>query len=167
VSHYTLRAPVVLHCAHFAQPNPLISLRLSLGCRPELFLNTNKFPLGRTQTGKLVDDVVLPPWAMGSAHEFVRINRLALESEYVSRNIHFWIDLIFGYKQRGLESEVAHNIFHHLSYEGSVDLDKITDEVDRQAAESHIQNFGQTPSQLSAVEPHPMRHPPKRAGKRS
>lgn len=126
---------------------------------PELLLNTNNFPLGRLQSGALVDNVKLPPWAKGSAYEFVRINRLALESEYVSKHINHWIDLIFGFKQRGSEAEAAHNIFHHLSYEGSVDLDKITDEVDRMAAESHIQNFGQTPSQLSAVAPHPVRYP--------
>lgn len=125
---------------------------------PEVFLNTNKFPLGRMQSGRLVDNVGLPPWAKGSAHEFVRIQRQALESEYVSQNLHHWIDLIFGYKQRGEEAEAAHNIFHHLSYEGSVDLDKITDEVDRAAAESHIQNFGQTPSQLLPLHPHPERY---------
>jgi len=127
-------------------------------CLPEMFLNTNKFPLGRTQSGRVVDEVGLPPWAKGSAYEFVRINRLALESEFVSQNLHHWIDLIFGFKQRGPEAEAAHNIFHHLSYEGSVDLDKIADEVDRKAAESHIQNFGQTPSQLMAVDPHPSRY---------
>jgi Beige/BEACH domain/WD domain, G-beta repeat len=127
-------------------------------CLPEMFLNTNKFPLGKTQSGRTVDDVGLPPWAKGSAFEFVRIHRLALESEYVSQNLHHWIDLIFGYKQRGVEAEAAHNIFHHLSYEGSVDLDKIHDEIDRQAAESHIQNFGQTPSQLSPTEPHAERY---------
>ena len=127
-------------------------------CLPEMFLNTNNFPLGRTQTGRPIDNVGLPPWAKGSPFEFVRIHRLALESEYVSRNLHNWIDLVFGYKQRGPEAETAHNIFHHLSYEGSVDLDKIADEVDRQAAESHIQNFGQTPSQLSVLDPHPTRY---------
>jgi hypothetical protein len=127
-------------------------------CLPEMLINSNKFPLGRTQSGKLVDDVGLPPWSNGSAYEFVRIHRLALESEYVSKNLHHWIDLVFGYKQRGTEAEAAHNLFHHLSYEGSVDLDKIVDEVDRTAAESHIQNFGQTPSQLSATEPHPYRY---------
>lgn len=124
---------------------------------PEMFLNSNKFPLGTTQRGHRVDDVGLPPWAKGSAHEFVRIHRVALESEYVSRNLHHWIDLIFGYKQRGPGAEAAHNIFHHLSYEGTVDLDKITDELDRCAAESHIQNFGQTPSQLVVKESHPPR----------
>lgn len=126
---------------------------------PEAFINTNRFPLGRTQKGREVNNVGLPPWAKGSAHEFVRIHRLALESEYVSRNLSHWIDLIFGFQQRGAEAEAAHNIFHHLSYEGSVDLDKITDELDRKAAESHIQNFGQTPSQLLIKEPHPRRYP--------
>ena len=130
-------------------------------CLPEMFLNTNRFPLGRTQSGRIVDDVGLPPWAKGSAHEFVRIHRLALESDYVSQNLHHWVDLIFGYKQRGPEAETAHNIFHHLSYEGSVDLDKIADEVDRNAAESHIQNFGQTPSQLIVEESHPSRYGPE------
>lgn len=125
---------------------------------PEMFLNTNRFPLGRTQAGRTVDDVGLPPWAKGSAYEFVRIHRLALESDYVSQNLHRWIDLVFGFKQRGPEAETAHNIFHHLSYEGSVDLDKIADDVDRAAAESHIQNFGQTPSQLLVEDPHPSRY---------
>ena len=123
-----------------------------------MLLNTNEFPLGHTQKGHPVDNVVLPAWAKGSAHEFVRIHRLALESEYVSQNLNRWIDLIFGYQQRGPEAEKAHNLFHHLSYEGSVDLDKITDELDRSAAESHIQNFGQTPSQLLVKEPHPGRY---------
>jgi Beige/BEACH domain/WD domain, G-beta repeat len=127
-------------------------------CLPELFLNTNQFPLGRTQTGKVLGDVSLPPWAKGSAFEFVRINRLALESDYVSDNLHEWVDLIFGYKQRGPQALSSHNLFHHLSYEGSVDLSKITDDVDRNAAESHIQNFGQTPTQLITDDPHPQRY---------
>ena len=123
---------------------------------PEIFLNTNRFPLGETQNKQPVDNVILPPWSNGSAHEFIRIQRLALESDYVSNNLHHWIDLIFGYKQRGPASSLAHNVFHYLSYEGSVDIDKITDEIQRKAIEGHIQNFGQTPSQLIAKE-HPSR----------
>ena len=48
-----------------------------------------------------VGDVFLPPWAKGSAREFIRKHREALESDFVSENLHHWIDLIFGYKQRG------------------------------------------------------------------
>ena len=96
-----------------------------------------------------------------SAHEFIRINRLALESEYVSQHLHSWIDLIFGYKQRGPDAIKANNLFHNLSYEGAVDIDKIEDVMERKAAEAHIQNFGQCPSQLLTRKDgrHPKRAP--------
>lgn len=48
-----------------------------------------------------VGDVILPPWAKGSTREFISKHREALESDYVSENLHHWMDLIFGYKQRG------------------------------------------------------------------
>jgi len=76
---------------------------------PEIFQNSNHYPLGTTQKGVNIDNVGLPPWAKGSAYEFVRVHRLALESEYVSCNLQNWIDLVFGYKQRGLEAEKAWN----------------------------------------------------------
>lgn len=41
--------------------------------------------------------------------DFVNKLRDALESDYVSANIHNWIDLIFGYKQTGNEAEKANN----------------------------------------------------------
>ena len=48
------------------------------------------------QDGSQLGDVELPPWANGSAHEFVRLHREALECDYVSERLHAWIDLIFG-----------------------------------------------------------------------
>lgn len=56
-----------------------------------------------------MNHVKLPEWAKGSAEMFVQTLRDALESDYVSRNLHHWIDLIFGYKQRGEEAIKANN----------------------------------------------------------
>ncbi|XP_027250809.1 neurobeachin isoform X9 [Cricetulus griseus] len=122
---------------------------------PEMFVNSNGYQLGVREDAVVVNDVDLPPWAK-KPEDFVRINRMALESEFVSCQLHQWIDLIFGYKQRGPEAVRALNVFHYLTYEGSVNLDSITDLVLREAMEAQIQNFGQTPSQL-LIEPHPPR----------
>ncbi|XP_059121085.1 neurobeachin isoform X3 [Peromyscus eremicus] len=122
---------------------------------PEMFVNSNGYQLGVREDDVVVNDVDLPPWAK-KPEDFVRINRMALESEFVSCQLHQWIDLIFGYKQRGPEAVRALNVFHYLTYEGSVNLDSITDPVLREAMEAQIQNFGQTPSQL-LIEPHPPR----------
>uniref|UniRef100_H2YT44 BEACH domain-containing protein n=1 Tax=Ciona savignyi TaxID=51511 RepID=H2YT44_CIOSA len=122
---------------------------------PEMFVNSNKYNLGKTSDGETLNDVKLPKWAK-SADDFVRINRMALESEIVSCQIHQWIDLIFGFKQRGPEAVRATNVFYYLTYEGSVDLNKITDPVERSGLRDQIKNFGQTPSQLQMV-PHPPR----------
>ncbi|XP_015127079.1 neurobeachin [Diachasma alloeum] len=122
---------------------------------PEMLVNTNNYRLGRNEDGSSVGDVDLPPWA-NSPEEFIRINRMALESEFVSCQLHQWIDLIFGYKQRGPEAVRATNVFYYLTYEGSVELDSITDPVMKEAIENQIRNFGQTPSQL-LMEPHPPR----------
>ncbi|KAF4531789.1 hypothetical protein B566_EDAN011825 [Ephemera danica] len=122
---------------------------------PEMLVNANRYRLGRQEDGASVGDVQLPPWA-SSPEEFVRVNRMALESEFVSCQLHQWIDLIFGYKQRGPEAVRATNVFYYLTYEGSVELDAIADPVMREAIENQIRNFGQTPSQL-LMEPHPPR----------
>jgi hypothetical protein len=87
---------------------------------PEMFENINRFDLGRTQAGVKIDSVALPPWA-SSPEEFVRLHRLALESDYVSAHLHEWIDLIWGFKQRGKDAAAAHNLFFHLTYEVTID----------------------------------------------
>ncbi|KAM7346346.1 A kinase anchor protein rugose isoform 15-T22 [Cochliomyia hominivorax] len=122
---------------------------------PEMFYNSSNYRLGHREDGTMVNDVELPQWAK-TPEEFVRINRMALESEFVSCQLHQWIDLIFGYKQRGPEAIRATNVFYYLTYEGSVDLEAIVDPVMREAVENQIRNFGQTPSQL-LMEPHPPR----------
>uniref|UniRef100_A0A663DUA2 Neurobeachin like 1 n=1 Tax=Aquila chrysaetos chrysaetos TaxID=223781 RepID=A0A663DUA2_AQUCH len=123
---------------------------------PEFLENQNGFNLGQLQISKeMVNDVVLPKWAH-SPEDFIYKHRRALESEYVSAHLHEWIDLIFGYKQRGPAAVEALNVFYYCSYEGAVDLDALTDEKERKALEGMINNFGQTPCQL-LKEPHPQR----------
>uniref|UniRef100_A0A8C9ZSG3 Neurobeachin n=1 Tax=Sander lucioperca TaxID=283035 RepID=A0A8C9ZSG3_SANLU len=121
---------------------------------PEMFVNSNEYELGVRDDGVSVCDVELPAWAK-KPEDFVRINRMALESEFVSCQLHQWIDLIFGYKQRGPEAVRALNVFNFLSYEGAINLDN-ADAVQREVIESQIQACGQIPSQL-LIEPHPPR----------
>jgi hypothetical protein len=85
---------------------------------PEFYTSDGSFllapdglDLGIRQNGRRVGDVALPPWAI-DAGDFVAQSRDALESELVGAALHNWIDLIFGYKQRGEEAERADNVFH-------------------------------------------------------
>ncbi|XP_055601256.1 WD repeat and FYVE domain-containing protein 3 [Uranotaenia lowii] len=115
---------------------------------PEFLLNDNNFDFGVKQNGDILNNVVLPPWAKGDPREFIRVHREALESDYVSQNLHMWIDLIFGYKQRGHAAVEASNVFHHLFYEGNVDIYSIDDPLKKNATIGFINNFGQIPKQL-------------------
>ncbi|EKM77777.1 hypothetical protein AGABI1DRAFT_121854 [Agaricus bisporus var. burnettii JB137-S8] len=121
---------------------------------PEFLENTANLNFGIQQrTGERIHDVKLPPWARDDPLLFTIWHRRALESEYVSENLPAWIDLIWGYKQQDSESL---NAFHPLSYEGAINLDEITDKVEKEATIGIIHNFGQTPRKLFNA-PHPAR----------
>ncbi|WRX09289.1 BEACH domain - like 1 [Theobroma cacao] len=136
---------------------------------PEFLENRFNLDLGEKQSGEKVGDVVLPPWAKGSSRKFIQKHREALESDFVSENLHHWIDLIFGYKQRGKAAEEAVNVFYHYTYEGSVDIDSVTDPSMKASILAQINHFGQTPKQLflkphvkrrsdRKLPPHPLKH---------
>ena len=81
---------------------------------PEIYININNFNFGKTLDGINVNDVILPPWASNSPRLFSKMNKKALESEYVSQQINNWIDLIFGYKQKGPEAEKSYNVLRDV-----------------------------------------------------
>lgn len=64
--------------------------------------------------------------------------------------------LMHRFKQSGPEALAADNVFHHLTYEGAVDVETIADSHTRLAMEAQINEFGQCPGQLFTV-PHPCR----------
>ncbi|KAJ4298638.1 beige protein-like 1 [Collariella sp. IMI 366227] len=124
---------------------------------PDFLTNINGYNFGvRQGGGGSVDNVILPPWAKGDPKIFIAKHREALESPYVSQRLHRWIDLVFGYKQRGEVAVENLNVFHPLSYKGARDLDNITDPQERVIATGIIHNFGQTPHQIF-TKPHPSR----------
>ncbi|KAL4538454.1 hypothetical protein Ndes2437A_g01474 [Nannochloris sp. 'desiccata'] len=124
--------------------------------QPNFLLNSKRLALGVRQNGRLVGDVELPPWAKNSVDRFLTLHRAALEAPFVSANLHHWIDLIFGNKQRGHAAVEADNVFRHLTYEGAIDPESITDPVQRAATEVAINEFGQCPGQIFKL-PHPSR----------
>jgi hypothetical protein len=124
---------------------------------PEMFRNEANLPLGTRSDGAELGDVVLPTWAE-TPEDFVRIHREALESPYVSSQLHHWVDLVFGYRQRGEEAKAADNVFFHLTYEGAIRVDPMggLDPIQQEAVKTQLSSFGQTPIQLFE-KPHPYR----------
>jgi len=125
-----------------------------LFCLPEMLVNAEGFDLGRKQDNAMIDCVTLPPWAKSSPRLFVKVHRQALESDHVRENLCHWIDLVFGYKQKGKNAVESINVFHPSTYYG-FDLSTIKDDVQRAARAAMIRTYGQTPKQLFQ-RPHPM-----------
>ena len=114
---------------------------------PDFLYNVNSYPLGTTQAGKDVSTVELPPWAHHSAVNFIRIHRELLESPAVSRTLHNWIDLIFGYKQQGPAAVESLNVFTPASYPKKFEkLVRIEPNVQGLIDEAYF--FGQAPSMI-------------------
>ena len=121
---------------------------------PEMFVNINKINFGKNDEEEKVqvlrDDFEYPKWSKNNPSLFIIKNRLALESDFVSENLNDWIDLIFGYKQKGVEAEKATNLFFDFTYEGSVDINKYKNKSNLDEYNSLISkvDIGQTPSQI-------------------
>ncbi|KAM7408785.1 hypothetical protein PAMA_002489 [Pampus argenteus] len=129
---------------------------------PDFLLNSNHIQLGCMEDGTALGDVELPPWAKNDPQEFIRIQREALESDYVSSHLHLWIDLIFGYRQQGPAAVESFNTFHPYFYAGRSQKDA-KDPLIKSTILGYVSNFGQVPKQLF-TKPHPPRSGTKKEG---
>ncbi|KAF3708270.1 WD repeat- and FYVE domain-containing protein 4 [Channa argus] len=128
----------------------------------DFLLNSNNIQLGCMEDGTPLGDVELPPWAKDDPQEFIRIQREALESDYVSSHLHLWIDLIFGYRQQGPAAVESVNTFHPYFYAQRGRQDA-KDPLIRSTILGYVSNFGQVPKQLF-TKPHPPRSGAKKEG---
>ncbi|KAL2641267.1 hypothetical protein R1flu_008854 [Riccia fluitans] len=74
-------------------------------CVPEFYCDSHIFE----SIHKGMNDLAVPSWAK-DAEDFISLHKAALESERVSRQLHHWIDLTFGFKLSGKAAVEAKNV---------------------------------------------------------
>jgi len=113
----------------------------------EGFLNLNNLDFGIRQNSEKVEDLKLPFWALGNMRIFVLFMRKALENAKISQ----WIDLIWGFKQKGKSAIESLNKYFFITYEGGLrNLEKFSIN-ERNAFLQQINEYGQIPKQLFTI----------------
>ena len=112
---------------------------------PQCLENVNREIFGVTHNKHKAEEFVVPKWAC-NYWDFIKKHRKCLECAHVSANIHSWIDLIFGYKQRGVDAIDSFNVFHPVTYDDFFDKlqpDFLPDDL--RHINDQIYHFGQSP----------------------
>ena len=96
-----------------------------------------------------VRDFVLPNWSKDDPRKFTLILRKVLESTKVNKKLNLWIDLVFGYKQTGVEAEKNFNTFRSWCY--YLDEEEKNEMIQQNEISNYMlikQEFGYVPKQL-------------------
>lgn len=64
--------------------------------------------------------------------EYISLMRMCIECSYVSEHINIWINLIFGYKQRGQSAKEARNLFMSTTYGDDMVINGKTSQIERE-----------------------------------
>ena len=115
-------------------------------CIPELYHNINNFDMGIRRNKTKVNDVECPAWSGNDPYKLIAYLNLAFESEEVNSTIGGWIDLVFGFKQRGKEAEKYNNVYMFNSYPDLVDIENMS--LDKKRYYYRFVEFGSCPKQL-------------------
>jgi hypothetical protein len=91
-----------------------------------MFLNINDLNMGIRDNGLKVNDVYIPCTA-NNPYEFVTLMRNIIENDNISSNINKWLDLIFGFKNKGEDAEKYFNLYTESSYQEDIDIRKVVD----------------------------------------
>ena len=89
-------------------------------CLSEMYYNINNLDMSLANP-----DVELPKFSKNKGYELTKKVRKILENK--DFNVNNWIDLIFGYLQRGKKAEEHYNVYMSYAYDGNINLDKIED----------------------------------------
>ena len=116
---------------------------------PEMFRNINKLNMGKLENGKEVNDVTTP--CHNNPYDFIMTMKSCLENNIISYSLQNWIDLVFGYKAKGKDAELAKNIFKEASYQENIDINKIDDKDIKESKLREVE-FGLIPNQLMIKE---------------
>ena len=79
------------------------------------------------EESKQVEDVELPQWCQNNPYSFVEKIRILFECNNL--NINPWIDIIFGYLQRGTRAQSIGNIYLPHVYDGVMNLRLKSEEI--------------------------------------
>jgi hypothetical protein len=94
-----------------------------------------------------IENVKIPLWGRHSPRIFCKILTKALESQIVSTNINNWIDLIFGYKQKGKQAEKFYNVLRDVCSRFNPEKD-CEDELELEQKINEICEMGINPKNL-------------------
>ena len=111
---------------------------------PQMYENINLLKLNIKENKS--NNVILPECFNQDFNYFVYKLNIILENEKISKNLNYWIDLIFGFENSGKNAENKLNLFIPESYENFY-IDNITNKEDKLYF-LRIFEFGKTPHKL-------------------